>query len=156
MEPFDTLVEQKEIITKAWPSFVIVAGVMAAILFGIFQWTYGAQIEHWKGLAEQNALASVPFTAVGAGCMPTNFTGAGSAGTFTLAGGRCTAVTILMDSALKAPNGWHCSAGDKTALAHNIWVPQWYEVASTPRTATIPIPLAADAMDVITFGCKAY
>lgn len=157
VDPIETLRKEGGIIKGAPWSFVIVNAVIIGILYGVFQWMYGAQIEHWKGLAEQNtAEPQPPFTVVGLGCTPTSTTGAGSAGTFTLAPGPCKAVTITMGSPLKATNGWHCGVGDKTALGSGSWIPQWIETASTTTTATIPIPLAAGPGDVISFACSSY
>lgn len=107
-----------------------------------------------------------PFTVTGIGCTPTNATGSGAAGTFTLAPGPCTAVMVTLGSPIGAPNGWHCGVGDRTQLAKSVWVPQWIEQASTKTTVTIPIPRASyqdvdlrkenSGTDVISFACSPY
>lgn len=116
-------------------------------------------------LLEQNSVPAPPFTATGIGCTPTNVTGDGAAGTFTLAPGPCTAVMVTMGSPMAAPNGWHCDVGDRTQLAKNVWFGEWTEDASTRTTVTIPIPGAAyqdvnskgnGGMDVISFACTEY
>lgn len=116
-------------------------------------------------LLEQGSLPAPPFTATGIGCTPTNVTGSGAAGTFTLAPGPCTAVMVTMGSPVAAPNGWHCDVGDRSQLAKNEWFGEWTEDASTRTTVTIPIPRAAyqgvnskrnTGTDVISFACTAY
>lgn len=64
MEPFDTLQREWRVISKAPWSFLIVTAAIAAILYGIFHWEYGAQIEHLKGLAEQKVSVSQEAPAV--------------------------------------------------------------------------------------------
>jgi hypothetical protein len=52
-----------------------------------------------------------------------------------------------------APATYHCSVGDRTATAAGTYIPAWIESASTTTTATIPIPAAVGATDVISFFC---
>lgn len=113
----------------------------------------------------KNASFASPFTVTGIGCSPTNATGNGAAGTFTLAPGPCTAVMVTLGSPAGSPNGWHCNVGDRTQLAKGSFIPQWIESASTKTTVTIPIPRATyqgddlkpnAGTDVISFACTAY
>jgi len=99
------------------------------------------------------------FTVSGTGCTPSSTTGGPTAGTITLASGPCTAVAITMGGAtgLTAPNGWNCFVGDQTAMNNGSnWIPTWSQKSSTTTTATIPIPSAAGATDVISFSCTGY
>ena len=102
--------------------------------------------------------ASTPFTVAGTGCTPTVGAAGPFAGTVTLAAGPCTAITITFNGAtgFTAPNGWHCSVDDRTALSAGTWIPGWAEDASTATTATIPIPGAAGATDVLSVGCTYF
>lgn len=102
--------------------------------------------------------AGTTFTIAGTGCTPSAHSGTAFAGAFTLASGPCTAVTITMNGAtgFTTTNGYHCSVGDKTTQNAGTWVPVWGESASNTTTATLPIPGAAGATDVITFGCTPY
>jgi hypothetical protein len=98
------------------------------------------------------------FTIAATGCTPSATTGGATAGTITLASGPCTSIVITMNGAtgLTAPNGWKCSVGDRTAQAAGTYIPEWYENSSTTTTATIPIPAAAGATDVISFACTGF
>jgi hypothetical protein len=99
--------------------------------------------------------AQTAFTIAGTGCTPTVTAPGPFGGTFTLASGPCTAVTITINGAtgFTAPNGYHCSVHDRTALAGGTWIPAWGETTSTVHTATLPIPGAAGTSDVISFNC---
>lgn len=102
--------------------------------------------------------ASTTFTIAPTGCTPSAHAGSATAGTITLAAGPCTSIVITMNGAtgLTAPNGWHCNVGDKTAQNAGTWIPEWPESSSTTTTATISIPAAAGATDVMSFACTGY
>jgi hypothetical protein len=102
--------------------------------------------------------ASTTFTITPTGCTPSAHVGGPFGGTITLASGPCTSIVVTMNGAtgFTAPNGYHCSVGDRTAIAAGTWIPGWYESTSSTTTATIPIPAAAGATDVISFTCDWY
>jgi hypothetical protein len=99
--------------------------------------------------------ATTAYTISGTGCTPTITHAGPFGGTFTLASGPCTAVTIEINGAtgFTAPYGYHCSVGDQTAMNAGTWIPAWIQSASTTTTATLPIPAAAATTDVISFNC---
>lgn len=98
------------------------------------------------------------FTMAGTGCTPTAATGDATGGSFTLAAGPCTAVTITFNGAvgMTAAHLWVCEASDQTLQAAGTWFGTWGQSASTTTTATIPIPSAAGSTDVITFSCTPH
>lgn len=99
-----------------------------------------------------------PFTMAGTGCTPTAATGDATGGSFTLAAGPCTAVTITFNGAvgMTAAHMWVCAISDQTLQNAGTWFGSWGQSASTTTTATIPIPAAAGATDVITFNCSPH
>jgi hypothetical protein len=103
-------------------------------------------------------LASTTFTIAATGCTPSAHAGGPFGGTITLASGPCTSIVITMNGATGfiASTGYHCSVGDRTAMAAGSWIPAWSESATTTTTATIPVPAAAGATDVISFTCDWY
>jgi hypothetical protein len=98
------------------------------------------------------------FTISATGCTPSAHAGSATAGTITLASGPCTSIVITPNGAvgMTAPNGFHCNVGDRTTQNAGTWIPEWGESASSTTTATIPIPSAAGATDVISFDCTPY
>lgn len=98
------------------------------------------------------------FTITPTGCTPSATAGSATAGSITLASGPCTSIIITFNGSvgMTAPNGWHCNVGDKTTQNAGTWIPQWGESASNTTTATIPVPAAAGATDVLTFACTPY
>jgi fibronectin-binding autotransporter adhesin len=94
------------------------------------------------------------FTLTPTGCTPSATTGGGTAGTITLASGPCTSIVITMNGAtgLTATNGWNCDVHDRTATT----IPKWGESASSVTTATIPVPAAVGATDVLSFKCTGF
>jgi hypothetical protein len=94
------------------------------------------------------------FTQAPTGCTPSATAGGATAGTITLATGPCTSIVITMNGAtgLTAPTGWSCNVHDRTAST----IPGWGETSSSTTTATIPIPTAAGATDVISFNCTGF
>lgn len=94
------------------------------------------------------------FTQAPTGCTPSATAGGATAGTITLASGPCTSIVITMNGAtgLTAPTGWTCNVHDRTAST----IPAWGETTSSTTTATIPIPTAAGATDVISFNCTGF
>lgn len=91
--------------------------------------------------------AGTKFTA--SGCTNSATVGGASAGTYTSGTtGTCT-VTITMGNSLTAPNGWDCSASDRTTAAD-----VQRTSASTTTTATISGTTASG--DVISFSCEGY
>ncbi len=109
-------------------------------------------------LAIAKLQATTTFTIAGTGCTPSAHAGGAFAGSFTLASGPCTAVTITMNGAtgFTTTTGYHCSVGDKTTQNAGTWIPMWGESASNTTTATLPFPGASGATDVITFDCTGY
>jgi hypothetical protein len=102
--------------------------------------------------------ANTTFTIAATGCTPSAHAGGAFAGSITLAAGPCTSIIVTMNGATgyTASNGFHCNVGDKTTQNAGTWVPSWGESASSTTTATIPIPAAAGATDVVTFACSPY
>lgn len=100
--------------------------------------------------------AATTFTIAATGCTPSATSGGAFGGTITLATGPCTSIVITMNGAtgFTAAHGYHCSVGDRTTQLAGTWIPEWNETASTTTTATIPIPSAAGATDVISFQCS--
>lgn len=98
------------------------------------------------------------FTMAGTGCTPTAATGDATGGSFTLAAGPCTAVTVTFNGAvgMTAPHMWVCAVSDQTLQNAGTWFGTWGQSASTTTTATIPIPPAAGATDVVTFNCSPH
>jgi hypothetical protein len=94
------------------------------------------------------------FTEAPTGCTPSATAGGATAGTITLASGPCTSIVITMNGAtgLTAPNGWSCNVHDRTAST----IPAWGETSSTTTTATIPVPGAAGATDMLSFNCTGF
>lgn len=99
--------------------------------------------------------ANTTFTIAPTGCTPSAHTGGAFGGTITLASGPCTSIVVTMNGAtgFTAAHGYKCSVGDRTTQTAGTWIPEWNETTSSTTTATIPIPAAAGATDVITFGC---
>lgn len=97
------------------------------------------------------------FTMSGTGCTPTAATGDATGGSFTLATGPCTSVTITFNGAvgMTATHLWVCTAYDETLQAAGTFFGTWGSTPSaTPTTsAVIPIPAAAGATDTIYFSC---
>jgi hypothetical protein len=98
------------------------------------------------------------FTMAGTGCTPTAATGDATGGSFTLASGPCTAVTVTFNGAVGMTAGhlWDCSVEDQTLQAAGTWFGRWGQSSSTTTTAVIPIPAAAGTTDVITFSCTPH
>lgn len=98
--------------------------------------------------------ANTKFTLTPTGCTPSSTTGGATAGLITLASGPCTSIVITMNGAtgLTAANGWTCDVGDRTSST----IPAWHETSSATTTATIPIPAAAGATDVLSFSCTGF
>jgi hypothetical protein len=174
---YEALRRERPMIKAAPWSFALALSTALLVLlpagWGVIAWIYSERIADKDAIIQRLQLApeiaehpsSPRFNAIGSGCTVTNFTGRGSAGTFTLTPGPCKAVTIKMGSPLTAPNGWHCTVGDKTMLAKGIWFGEWNEDVSTRTTVKIPIPQAAyqnvdskgnTGTDVISFACTAY
>lgn len=101
---------------------------------------------------------TTPFTIAGTGCTPTSPTGDATGGSFTLASGPCTSVTVTFNGAvgMSATHLWDCSVGDQTLQAAGTWFGRWLQSSSTTATVVIPIPSAAGSTDVITFSCSAH
>jgi hypothetical protein len=99
--------------------------------------------------------AGTTFTIAPTGCTPSAHTGGAFGGTITLATGPCTSIVVTMNGATgyTAPHGYDCSVDDQTAQAAGTWIPKWGQSAQSTTTATIPIPAAAGATDVISFSC---
>jgi hypothetical protein len=104
--------------------------------------------------------ANTTFTITGSGCSPTSPTGGPFAGTFNLAAGPCTSVTITLNGAtgFTAPNGFVCTAEDQTLMAAGTFIPAWQQSSSTTHVAVLPIPTAATTggTDKISFMCTYY
>jgi hypothetical protein len=98
------------------------------------------------------------FTITPTGCTPSATSGGPFGGTITLAAGPCTSIVVTMNGAtgFTATHGYDCNVGDQTAQAAGTWIPRWGQTANTATTATIPIPAAAGATDVISFTCTPY
>ena len=98
------------------------------------------------------------FTIAPTGCTPSATSGGPFGGTITLAAGPCTSIVVTMNGAtgFTATHGYDCSVGDQTAQAAGTWIPRWGQTSNTATTATIPIPTAAGATDVISFTCTPY
>lgn len=98
------------------------------------------------------------FTQTPTGCTPSATTGTAAGGTITLASGPCTSIVITINGAtgLSATTGWGCSVTDLTTELAGTYIPVWSEKSSTLTTATIPIPAAVGATDVIRFTCQGY
>lgn len=105
-----------------------------------------------------DVVGGTTFTITPTGCTPSAHAGGATAGTITLASGPCTSIVVTMNGAtgLTAPTGWHCGVGDRTAQNASTWIPNWGESASNTTTATIPVPTAAGATDVLSFACIGY
>jgi hypothetical protein len=105
-----------------------------------------------KGPAFQTT--GTKFTAVGTGCTVGATSGAGTAGTFTLASGPCTSVVVTLNGAtgVTATTGWSCPAHDRTAP--NVLIGG--ESSSTTTTASFTIPAGAGTSDVISYSCTAF
>jgi hypothetical protein len=99
--------------------------------------------------------ASTPYTEAPTGCTPSAHSGGPFAGKITLASGPCTSIVITLNGAtgFTDSNGYDCSVGDETLQAAGTWFGKWGASADTTTTATIPIPAAAGATDVISFAC---
>jgi len=102
--------------------------------------------------------ATTTFTVSGTGCTPSAPAGGAFAGTITLASGPCTVVTVTMNGAtgFTTTTGYHCNVGDRTMQNAGTWIPAWTESATSTTTATIPVPAAAGATDVLSFECTPY
>lgn len=94
------------------------------------------------------------FTLAPTGCTPSATSGGATAGTITLAAGPCTSIVVTMNGAtgLTAPVGWNCAVHDRGATT----IPTWGESASSTTTATIPVPGAVGATDVLSFSCTGF
>lgn len=105
-----------------------------------------------------DVVGGTKFTLAGTGCTPTATSGGATAGVITLASGPCTSIVITMNGAtgLTAPTGWHCNVNDKTLQNAGTWFGEWGESSSNTTTATIAVPSAAGATDVLTFNCTGY
>ncbi|MDR5728316.1 MAG: hypothetical protein RB191_12885 [Terriglobia bacterium] len=101
-------------------------------------------------------LATTKFTVAATGCTPSATTGTAFGGTITLAAGPCTSLVITMNGATgyTATTGFSCQVSDRTTQTAGTWIPEWGETSSTTTTATIAIPAAAGATDVISFNCQ--
>jgi hypothetical protein len=99
--------------------------------------------------------ANTTFTITPTGCTPSAHSGSAFSGTITLATGPCTSIIVTMNGATgyTAAHGFACFANDQTAQNAGTWIPTWGQSASSTTTATIPIPTAAGATDVISFAC---
>lgn len=99
--------------------------------------------------------ANTTFTITPTGCTPSAHTGGPFGGTITLAAGPCTSIVVTMNGAtgFTAPHGFDCGVDDQTAQNAGTWIPKWGQSASSTTTVTLPIPAAAGATDVISFGC---
>lgn len=108
------------------------------------------------GIAAQLA-ANTTFTIAPTGCTPSAHAGGAFGGTITLATGPCTSIVVTMNGATgyTAAHGYDCSVDDQTTQAAGTWIPKWGQSAQSTTTATIPIPAAAGATDVISFSCAA-
>lgn len=114
-------------------------------------------VQVWKATSTVATLgapqiqAGTKFTAVGTGCTIATTTGsAASAGTFTLATGPCSVVTVTINGATgaTAPLGWLCPAWDQTTKTVLIGG----NSSSNTTTAVFTIPAGAGTTDVIAFG----
>jgi hypothetical protein len=99
-----------------------------------------------------------PFTYAATGCTPSASSGDATGGSITLAAGPCTSIVITFNGAvgMTATHLWDCTVEDQTLQAAGTWFGRWGQSASTTTTATIPIPPAAGATDVITFSCQPH
>ena len=99
--------------------------------------------------------ASTPFTYSATGCTPSAAVGGPFGGKITLAAGPCTSIVVTMNGAtgFTDAEGYDCSADDETLQAAGTWFGKWGASADTTTTATMPIPPAAGATDVISFVC---
>ncbi len=99
--------------------------------------------------------ATTQFTYSATGCTPSASTGGPFAGTITLAAGPCTSIVVTMNgvTGFTDTNGYNCNIYDETLQAAGTWFGSWGASADTTTTATIPIPAAAGATDVISFSC---
>lgn len=100
--------------------------------------------------------ANTTFTITPTGCTPSAHAGGAFGGTITLATGPCTSIVVTMNGATgyTAAHGFDCSVDDQTSQAAGNWIPKWGQSAQSTTTATIPIPVAAGATDVISFSCS--
>lgn len=97
--------------------------------------------------------AGTKFTASGCTSI-TSTSGGASAGKFTIGANTCTVViTINGATGLTAANGWSCHANDETTAAGNTGL---YFNTNNTTTATLTVPAAAAASDVIDFACTAF
>jgi hypothetical protein len=93
---------------------------------------------------------------VGGGSTPTNSgtcaittqVGGNTVGTF-VASGACAAGTYILAFGYTAPNGWSCSAQDRTTITDNV-----QQISSTTTAATFRATTAN--LDVVQFKCMAY
>lgn len=111
---------------------------------------------YWAACSQQ--AGSTQFTYTPTGCTPSASAGGWNAGTITLAAGPCTSIVITLNGAtgIHSKTGWNCEVGDRTAQNGGTFIPTWYENSSNTTTATIPIPAAVGATDVIRFQCVGY
>jgi hypothetical protein len=105
------------------------------------------------GYLKDTGLISTGTKFTTSGCSVSSTTGGATAGTFTLGANTCT-VIITMNGAtgLTAPNGWFCTAHDRTTIADLVNG----ETSSTATTASIVIPVTVGSTDVISFSCTGY
>lgn len=146
----------------AGTDFVVPGGPLGTPSSGTLTYATGLPITTGvSGLATGMAAylaANTTFTIAATGCTPSAHAGGAFAGTITLASGPCTSIVVTMNGATgyTTANGYHCNVGDRTTQAAGTYIPMWGESATTTTTATLPIPGAAGATDVISFECRPY
>jgi hypothetical protein len=100
--------------------------------------------------------AATLYTIAPTGCTPSAHVGGPFGGKITLAAGPCTSIVVTINGAtgFTDTNGFHCTVADDTTQAAGTYIPNWTSSADNTTTATIPIPAAAGATDVISFMCQ--
>lgn len=145
-------------ITSTGTLAISLSGTALPIANGGTGSTSGLPVANITGLATGMAAylaANTTFTITPTGCTPSAHAGGAFGGTITLAAGPCTSIVVTMNGATgyTAAHGYDCSVDDQTAQNAGTWIPKWGQTASSTTTATIPIPAAAGATDVISFSC---
>lgn len=152
-----TLVASGGAATSITPGTTTITGATSPCLIdNTTSTTMGCATTSSATLADLQAVTT--FTIAPTGCTPSAHAGGPFGGTITLASGPCTSIVVTMNGAtgFTAPVGYHCDVNDLTLQTAGTWFGEWGESATSTTTATIPIPSAAGATDVISFNCNWY